>query len=295
MINLNGIFPPLPTAFNSDEEIALAKMADNIEKLLKHDLAGILVLGSNGELVNLSHEEKIQVFEMGRNAVPKNKVLLAGTGAQSTRETIILTKAAAQAGVDAALVLNPSYYKGLMTEEALVYHYHSVADASPIPIIVYNMPASSGLDMSAETILKISNHPNIIGVKDSGGNLSKMGAIKYKAKPDFQILAGSAGFLLPTLAIGAVGGILASANIAPQKCLSIYNAFKKGAMGEAQKNQHEIIELNNSVTAKFGIPALKFAMDQLGYYGGFCRKPIQAFKKENESVILELLQQNNLI
>ena len=162
MLILNGIFPPLPTAFDTNEDLALDRFRDNIIKLSKYGLSGFLVLGSNGELVNLSEKEVREVYAAAREAIPKDRIMLAGTGAQSTRQTIGLVRAAVRSGADAALVLNPSYYRGLMTGDALIAHYHEVADASQIPVIVYNMPANSGLDMDAETIVKIAMHENLI-------------------------------------------------------------------------------------------------------------------------------------
>lgn len=292
MIKLNGIFPPLPTSFDKNENLALGKLKDNIVKLSKYKLAGFLVLGSNGELVNLTEKEVRDVYSASREAIPADKIMLVGTGAQSTSETINNTKAAANAGADAALVLNPFYYKGLMTQEALIAHYHDVADASTIPIIIYNMPACSGLDMDAETIVKISNHDNIIGMKDSGGNMIKMGAIKKMTKPDFQILAGSAGFLLPALTMGAIGGILALANIAPEKCISVYDDYCSGNLKNAQKTQLELIPINTAVTAKWGVPALKATMDYLGLYGGVARKPLLPIKEETKQQLIKLIEKH---
>ena len=294
MLQLNGIYPPLPTSFDSSENLATEKMKDNIQQLSQYDLAGFLVLGSNGELVNLSDEEKVKVYQAARQAIPDGKLMLAGTGCQSTRQTVELTNKAASAEADAVLVLNPSYYKGLMNKEVLKTHYYAVADASPVPVIVYNMPANSGLDMDAETIIEISAHENITGLKDSGGNITKMGEILRKVKPDFQILAGSAGFLLPALSIGAIGGILALANIAPGECLQIYQNFLQGNVEEARKNQLNMISLNNAVTRKWGVPALKEAMDQLGLYGGTSRKPLLPVKEEIKIKLRELLQENNI-
>lgn len=177
MLKLNGIYPPLPTSFDKHEDLALDKMKSNILKLSEYDLAGFLILGSNGELVNLTGKEKLEVYEMAREAIPSDKIMLAGTGGQSTRETISLSKAAAEAGADAVLVLNPFYYRELMTHDVVV-HYCAVADASVIPVIVYNMPANSGIDLDANTTADISKHENIIGMKDSSGNLVKMGEIR---------------------------------------------------------------------------------------------------------------------
>lgn len=220
MIDLHGIFPPLPTSFNKDESLSTEHIRKNIESLNHYGLSGFLILGSNGELVMLNHDEKVRAVNAAREVIPADKLLIAGTGCESTRETVILTKDAARAGADAVMVLNPFYYKGQMTQSALVSHYHTVADASAVPVIIYNMPANTGLDMAAADITAIADHPNIIGLKDSGGNLAKMAGIIHNTKKGFQVLAGSAGFLLPALSIGAVGGILALANIAPQKCLA---------------------------------------------------------------------------
>lgn len=291
MIQLNGIFPPLPTSFDKDENLALDKMRSNIAKLSAFDLRGFLILGSNGELVHLSDAEKIQLYEMGREAIAFDKLMIAGTGGQSTRQTIMLTRAAAKAGADAVLVLNPFYFKGLMKPEALKQHYFAVADASEVPVIVYNMPANSGMDMEAETILMLSEHPNIIALKDSGGNVAKMGAIRKRVKPEFQILAGSAGFLVPAMSVGACGGILASANIAPAQCIAMHKAFLAGDMAEASRLQIDIIPVNNAVTKKWGVPALKEAMDYIGLYGGPARKPILPIDAATKAALLKILDE----
>lgn len=292
MIKLNGIFPPLPTSFDALENLATDKIKENIVNLSRYNLAGFLILGSNGELVNLTEKEIQEVYVAAREAIRADKIMLAGTGAQSTRGTITNTQAAAAAGADAVLVLNPSYYKSLMTQDTLVAHYHAVADASAIPVLIYNMPANSGLDMDAETILKISEHENIIGLKDSGGNLAKMGNVKRMAKPDFQILAGSAGFLLPAFTVGAVGGILALANIAPQKCISIYEDYFSGNIEKAQKTQMELIPVNAAVTGKWGVPALKTAMDYMGLFGGTARKPLLPLKEEIKKQVTDLIEKH---
>lgn len=294
MIALNGIFPPLPTSFDKRENLLTSKMMDNISRLNQFDLAGFLLLGSNGELVMLTEEEKITVYKDCRKAIPKSKLMIAGTGGQSTLETIRLTKAAGDAGADAALVLNPFYYKGLMTTEALKKHYFSVADASKIPVIIYNMPGNSGLDMGAEAIAKFAEHPNIIGLKDSGGNLTKMADIKRMVSSDFQILAGSAGFLFPALCIGAIGGILASANIAPHECIDIYKCFNSGEHEKALALQLKMIPVNTAVTSGMGIPALKVAMDFLGLYGGDSRQPIQALDEKQKLFIEQLMTKNEI-
>lgn len=294
MLKLNGIFPPLPTSFDKNEDLSHNAMTNNIKALCQYELSGFLVLGSNGELVNLSEKEKLEIYDNTRRAIPSDKIMLAGTGSQSTRESIRLTKSAAKIGADAVLVLNPSYYRGLMSIEALKTYYFSVADASDVPVIIYNMPANSGLDMNANTIVAISDHKNIIGMKDSGGNIVKMGEIRKRVKPKFQILAGSASFLLPALSIGAIGGILALANIAPQQCINIYNDFSEGRLLQARQTQLNMIAVNSAITSKWGVPALKTAMDHLGLYGGHARKPILPLEQEIREQLFNILSENEI-
>lgn len=294
MIDLNGIFPPLPTSFDNNENLRPDKIKFNIQRLSRHDLSGFLLLGSNGELNMLDHKERVEALHVAREAIEPGKLMLAGTGCESTRETILLTREAAKAGADAALVLNPFYYKAQMTHDALLKHFFAVAEAATIPVIIYNMPSNTGLDMSAETILAISQHPNIIGLKDSGGNLVKMGQVISQAKEGFKVLAGSAGFLLPALAMGAVGGVLALANIAPKQCINIYKAFTESRLEEAREIQQMVIPLNAAVTRLWGVPALKEAMQHCGMYGGPARKPLQPLTREQKEKIFELMKDNRL-
>lgn len=274
MLNLKGIFPPVPTAFTQTGDLFLKKFRENLVYLNGFDLRGCLILGSNGELVMLSEKERLKVFEAARMVIPDDRIMMVGTGCQSTRQTIELTVKAAEIGADIALVLNPYYYKGSMTRQVLVNHYIKVADASPIPVLIYNMPANSGIDMDAETIFQISGHPKIIGIKDSGGNITKMGSIRKMCGKDFQILAGSAGFFLPALTVGAAGGILALSNILPQRCIDLYKLFLDSKIEEAGQLQIDLVSLNDAVTRVWGIPALKEAMDMIGLYGGPVREPL---------------------
>ncbi len=294
-MNLKGIIPPLTTPFDSNGNLAPDKLQANIQLYNKYELSGYLLLGSNGEFVMLSDEEKIEVLKAGREFIPKDKIMLAGTGCQSTRKTIWLTAKAAEAGADAALVLNPFYYKGGMTREALITHYLSVADASPIPILIYNMPASTGIDLEAQLIIELAGHPNIVGLKDSGSNLVKLGEIIKSVGSDFSVFSGSAGLLLPALSIGAVGGILAYANIAPQQAIDLYRHFMKGQSSDAQIMQLKIIELNKMVTRQFGVPALKLAMDKLGLYGGPVRRPLLPLDDKAAQILVNKIESSGLI
>lgn len=293
-LNLTGIFPPLPTSFDADETLLPEMIRSNIESLSHYGLAGFLILGSNGEQVMLTERERRDAIAAARRALPAGRILLAGTGCQSTRATIALTSVAAGEGADAVLVLNPSYYKNCMNHAELVKHYHDVADASPVPVLIYNMPANTGVDMTAAMIIAMAEHPNIIGLKESGGNVVKMGEVLARVKPGFQIVAGGAGFLLPALAVGAVGGILAAANIAPGHTIDIFEAFTRGEMERARELQQAVIALNAAVTARWGVPALKAAMDHLGLYGGSVRRPLLPLPEQRVMQLRELLDDNRI-
>ena len=273
-LDLAGIFPPIPTPFDTDGSVWTSGLKQNLEFLNRYDLRGIVVLGSNGEFVFLDPEEKIKTIEIVRDLLPTGRMLIAGTGCESTRSTVRLTREAAGAGADAALVINPHYYRNRLDRAALIRHYTKVADQSPVPIILYNMPASTGLDLDAATVVELAGHENIVGMKDSGGNLSKMAQILGAIHGDFQMLAGSAGFLLPALSLGAVGGVAALANIAPGLCVELHGAFLKGELQQATDLQVRIVGLNSLVTREGGVPALKAAMDLLGLAGGAPRPPL---------------------
>ncbi|MCP5046660.1 MAG: dihydrodipicolinate synthase family protein [bacterium] len=291
VIQLNGIYPPVPTPFDEKERIMPGALKNNLSLLSRFNLRGFVLMGSNGEYVMLTEEEKVQVMETAREAIPPSKLMIVGTGGQYTGEVLRLTRRAAEIGADAALVINPSYYRGLMTREVLINHFNIIADGSPIPIIVYNMPACTGMDLDVETILALSRHPHIIGMKDSSGNVVKMAAIRQQAGPGFQILAGSGGFLLPALSVGAIGGIMALANIAPAHCIAICQYYLEGKHRESRELQVRMIELNTAITSRWGVPGLKAALDSIGLYGGPARLPLlplpDEIKRDLENILVE--------
>ena len=274
VISLSGVFPPITTPFDAGGNVAYDALVANLERWNAYDLAGYVVLGSNGEAPFLTADEKASILTLCREAIPSGKLLIAGTGSESTRATIALTNFAAEAGADAALVVTPHYYGPKMTPDALVRHYHQVADASPIPIILYNVPKATHLDMDATTIARGAQHPNVLGVKESSGNVVKLADIVRQCRPGFQVLAGTAGFFFPALAVGAVGGVLALANIAPQHCIDIHHLHRSGYWAEAAELQRRMIPVNAAVTARYDIAGLKAALDMLGYYGGPVRSPL---------------------
>jgi 4-hydroxy-2-oxoglutarate aldolase len=294
-LHLAGVYAPIPTPFDDNGAIAHDRLADNIAKWNQTALAGLLVLGSNGENAYLSDEEKLQVLKTARQAMPADKRFLAGTGCESTLCTLKLTEQAAALGADAAVVLTPSYYKARMDGAAMRRHFLQLAECSPLPIILYNMPACTGLDLAAETVIELAQHPNIVGLKDSGGNIVKLGDILRSVPPHFNVLAGSASFLYPALALGAVGGIVALGNIAPQLCYRLYQNFQEGQHAEARQLQLRLIPPNHAVTARFGVPGLKQALDWLGYYGGPPRSPLAPLDPAQRSVLHAILTEAGIL
>jgi 4-hydroxy-2-oxoglutarate aldolase len=294
-LSLAGVYPPIPTPFDATGEIAYDALVENLGHWNEYGLRGYVVLGSNGEAIYVTDEEKVRVWEAARQAIPAGKLLVAGTGAQSTRQTIALTRLAAGAGADVALAVTPHYYSGKMTSEALVRHYQALADASPIPVMIYNVPGFTGVDMDAAALARAAQHPNLVGMKETGGNITKMGDIVRQAPPGFQMLAGSAGFFFAGLALGAAGGILALANIAPQLCLDLYRLFQTGQWAEAAALQRKLIPVNAAVTARFGIAGLKAAMDMLGYYGGPVRGPLLDLGEEDRQTLRAVLAQGGVL
>ncbi len=274
MVDLSGIYPPITTPFAPDESIAFDQLEANLGKWLAQPLDGVVMPGSNSEAAYLTLEERVQLWEVcARRLEGSGKRLIAGTGAESTATTIELTQKAGELGAEAALVLPPYFYKPSLTPEALIAHYLAVAEASPIPLLVYNVPAFTGIDFAPATLLAMAEHQRIIGVKDSSANVVKIASV-LAVRPDFQVFAGTGSALLPFLSIGAVGGIMALANFACVPLRGVWNAFYNGQFNEARQMQLGLAEINHAVTARFGVSGLKYAMDRCGFYGGPTRRPL---------------------
>jgi len=287
-MELRGVMPPITTPFQ-DGKLALDKLKKNFQKWNKTGLSGHLVLGSNGEAVYLNEKEKLKVVEVSRESIPKSKIMMVGTGMESTQETIRFTNQAAKMGTDSALVVTPSYFKGAMKPQILYDHFIAVAESSQIGILIYNVPQFTGINLEPEVVAKLSQHPNIIGIKDSSGNIGQLSEIIHLSKKGFAVFVGSAPVFYPALCIGATGGILAVANPVPQECVQIQNLFNKGRMNEARLLQEKLTPLAKAVTTKYGIGGLKMAMDLAGYFGGNPRSPLKRPGREVEEELKRLL------
>jgi len=289
-MKLAGVIPPITTPLQ-DGKLALEKLKGNFLKWNKTGLSGYLVLGSNGEAVYLNEREKIKLIEVSRESIPKSKIMMVGTGMESTRETILFTNRAARMGADCALIVTPSYFKGSMKPHILHEHFVAVAEASHIPVLLYNVPQFTGINLEAESVAGLSEHPNIAGIKDSSGNIDQLSEIVRLSQKQFSVFVGSAPVFFPGLCIGASGGILAVANAVPQECVELLSLFRNGALLQARELQHRLTPLAKAVTTRYGVGGLKTAMDLAGYFGGSPRPPLKAPDKKVEEELKTLLHE----
>ena len=292
---LQGIYAPIPTPFGADGEIDWNSFKENLQWWGKSSLQGLAVAGTNGEAVLLDADEKAKAFSFVRENLPAKMKVIAGTGCESARATIRLNRTAAESGCQAALVINPSFFKGSLDDDSLYNYFMHLAESSPLPIILYNMPRNTALNMSASLVVRLSAHPNIAGIKDSSGNIVQIGEIINKSAEGFAVFAGSANFLLPSLVLGAAGGTLALANIMPEECVQIQKLHEAGCLDDAKYLQMKLMEINSAVTARWGVAGLKAAMDLLGLYGGPPRLPLLPLDDKNKESLQKIMHGLQLI
>src|ERR1700681_3245001 len=288
-MDLSGVYPALTTPFAADGSVSQGDLKYNIERYNSTGLAGYVVIGSTGESVLLSRSETDSILATVKEAAGQGKRLIAGTGAESTAETIERTKRAAELGYHLALVKTPYYYKPAYKPEVLIAHYRRVADASPIPVLLYSVPIFTGLALEAPETIALAEHQNIIGIKDSSGNVQRISETIAGAPAQFQVLVGAAATVFPCLAVGARGAILALASALPEKCTTLYELFRQGQWERARELQKVLLRASNQIVSKFGIAGVKFVMDQRGYRGGDPRLPLQPLTDEHKSRISSIL------
>jgi 4-hydroxy-2-oxoglutarate aldolase len=252
-------------------------------------LAGFVVNGSTSESVLLKWEEVYRVWETAREAAAPGKTMIAGTGAESTAETIEHTQRAASLGFDAALVRTPSFYKPAINDDMLAAHYLRVADAARIPILVYSVPVFTHVTVEASLVARVSSHPNIVGIKDSSGNVEGAVNIMAAAPKSFATLVGSASTVYESLAKGAAGAILALANPFPEICIAIWEASQAGDSAKADSLQKRLLPAARTLGPQFGIAGLKYAMDRLGFFGGPPRPPLLPVNEAAQREIDDML------
>jgi len=287
---LRGIFPPIPTPFNASGEVDAGAVSANVARWMTTGLSGVLALGSNGEAALLGDDEGDRVVAAARHAVPADRLLLVGTGRESTRATIDATRRAAAGGADAVLVRTPSYFRAQMTADALVSHFVSVADASPVPVLLYNLPGVTGLSLTLPIVAQLASHPNIAGMKETSPDLERLGQFVAVRPADFQVLCGWAPVVFPALAAGAAGAILAVANVLPAECVVLYEHASAGRYGEALALQRRLTPLAQLVSSVYGVAGLKAALELVGFTGGPVRAPLLPIADRARSEIAQALE-----
>jgi 4-hydroxy-tetrahydrodipicolinate synthase len=288
-MDFSGVFAALTTPFAADDSVAIADLKQNIQRYNATGLAGYVVQGSTGESVLLSRAEWDSVLVAAKEAASPQKRLLAGTGVESTAETISRTKRAAELGYHAALVKTPYYYKPMYKPDVFIAHYRRVADASPIPVLLYSVPQFTGISLEAPEVAVLAEHPNIIGIKESSGHVQRVAEMVAATPASFQVLTGGAGVLLPSLTVGAKGAILALASALPEKCAELYELTRRGQLETARELQKTLLRASKVIASEMGIPGVKFVMDQRGYRGGLPRLPLLPLSDAAKRRVLELL------
>ncbi len=292
---IKGVIPPMITPFKENGDVDYDRFVRNIERWNEDRLSGYLVLGSNSETAYLNEQEKIKLIELTVKTAKKGRLILAGTGVESARETIALTNKAADLGAQGALILTPSYYFAKMNDEAQISFFSTVADHTKIPVLIYNVTAFTHINISAHAVSVLSRHQNIIGMKDSTGNVPQLVSFKRVMTEGFNLMTGTVSAWYPALTLGVTAGIFATANCAPNECALVQEAFDAGDFEKARETYERIFPANAAVTATYGISGLKYACDLLGYQGGFVRNPLQPLKAEEKTKIQEIFQAAGLL
>lgn len=288
-VAMKGVFVPLTTPFDADDRVSLTHLRGNLARYNGTRLAGYVATGSTGEAILLSMAETEELWAAVVEAAGADKLLVAGTAAETTTETIERTRRAAQLGYEVALVRTPHYYRPAMTPAALETYYRRVADASPIPVLIYSIPQYTGVNVEAPLVARLAEHPNIIGVKDSSGSVKQLTSLVRATPDNFFVLTGSASTFLPALVMGITGGIMALANALPEDCVALYEAAAAGRYDDARALQEKILPVSETVASRCGVAGIKYALDRLGYFGGPVREPLLAVGESARREIDEVL------
>ena len=295
--DLGGTFLPVTTPFDPvTGEVDLVAFRANLRHWLQSPIRGVLVAGTTGEGVLLEDAERTRLLEAARDILPGDTLLISGIGAESTRHTVAQARASADAGADAVLVSPPAYFKGAMTAEALARHFRAVADESPAPLLIYQVPLRmSSLDLPSGLVGELSRHPNIVGIKDSRGKLDLIGELVEATADGFQVLVGSGAHLYAALETGAVGGIVAVGLLATDAAAEITRAYREGRTADAGRLQERIAPVHQQIVAGMGVPAVKAALDLLGLHGGAPRPPLMPFPEARREEVRGVLAAADLL
>ena len=289
---ISGIAAPISTPF-VDQEVSYDQLRSNMQQYSKTGLAGFFALGSNGESMFLTESEKLKVLEVVLQEKADHQFVMAGAGYESTRQTISFSNQVAEMGADFVSILTPSYFKKRLTDEAMIGYYTDVADAVPVPVVAYNAPGFTGMTLTPKVVEVISQHPNVIGMKDtSKGNMS---TYLSAAGNDFNILSGTVSTLFESMLLGAKGGVVSLANAFPAPCCELYEACKAVDLDKARLLHYMLIKLNKSVSGSFGVAGVKYAAEVAGYHGGDPRKPLLPVTAEGRQSIRKAIEEAGLL
>jgi len=288
--NISGIFPPIATPFDSDGNLMIDWFNENIERLSETGLAGFVVAGSNGESAYLSDDEKLLMVQGARARIPADKTLIVGAGKESTHLSIRFIQKVADLGADMVLIGTPSYFKARMDDDALFAHFWMIADESPIPVIVYNVPQFTGVNTSVSLIHRLSAHENIAGMKESSANIGMQAEVRRRTPERFQIVVGSAPTMLSSFITGACGAVVAIAGVLPNACIEVYEAYRSGDWKRAAELQERLSPVAAAVTTGFGVPGLKVAMNMAGLKGGEPRLPLLPLNEKQTAGLVAIFK-----
>ena len=290
-MNLAGIFAPIPTPFDDHDRVDTGRLKAALAKWVKRPLTGFVVLGSNGEAALMDDFESDQAIVAAREAIPREMGFIVGTGRESTQAAIKASRRAAEQGADAVLVRTPGFFKSQMTNDVFVRHYTAVADASPVPVLLYNFTAVTGVNLLPAAVARLATHPNIIGMKESGGDVAQVADLVSQTPADFTVLAGAAATLYPMMCVGAAGGILALAGALPAPCMHLFELIVSGRHEDAIALQRQLVPVARLLGATHGVPGLKAALNLLGYDVGVPRPPLLPLPESIIPALREALAQ----
>jgi 4-hydroxy-2-oxoglutarate aldolase len=286
-MDLAGVFAPIPTPFDEQDRVDTNRLRAALERWVARPLTGFIVLGSNGEAVLMDDFEADRVIVAAREAVPRGRPFIVGTGRESTQAAVRAAKRAAEHGADAVLVRTPGFFKTQMTTDAFVRHYTAVADASPVPVLLYNFTALTGVNLLPAAVTRLAAHPNIAGMKESGGDVAQIADLVSGAPKDFSVLAGSTATFYASLCAGAVGGILAPSCVVPDAVMRLFELTRAGRHADAVALQRELVPLARLLGPTYGVPGLKAALNLMGYDVGVPRPPLAPAPEEAVAALRE--------
>jgi len=289
-MTLDGVFAPIPTPFDDHDRVDVARLRAAFARWVKGPLTGFVVLGSNGEAALMDEDESDRAIATAREALPRGRSLIAGTGRESTQASVAATKRAAALGADAVLVRTPGFFKSQMTNDVFVRHYTAVADQSPVPVLLYNFTAVTGVNLLPAAVSRLASHPNIAGMKESGGDIAQIADLVTGTPNDFVVLAGSSSTFYAALAVGARGGILALANVVPDRCVQLLELFRQGRHDEAVNFQRQLVPLSRLLGNVYGVPGLKAALKLIGCDVGVPRPPLVPLSDEGVSALKDAIE-----